>query len=468
MKEEKTMTRKSGVAQPVSAKNGSVSKLRPTTPQTGDLEPVGQLLGSLFRWSWLIAAVVAVVAGTAWVLGDTDSDDAANEATVRLGLTEQTEWPFYDVELEAGRFLATTAEFQDAVEDRVGYEVDSVGGNLPESLAVFDVTVVADSPENAVAAANVAAALMVESTVSDATKSHVLSLERADIEIADIQARIAEVEAEGTAAGEALTALYVDRDAGNDDPALSNQEFEFQTRRQEAASIHNDLGRTLVALEADRASSAAWFTGAPTLRIIREAAPGEASDSSRIPVAIAAGFGALLLASAIVVALDRRVGRVRSSWQLANVAGAPVHTELGVGPGAHLSGCGALADVIEVGGEAEQTKNEQTKSERKVLGVINLADALELEDLAQSLSAHGLDIAVVPDPNEPGPQSISLVDVSDEYRETDTPRSLSRLCDSLILFVDKQQSLSRTTAIVTQSSRNPGLLSAAVVRGAKR
>lgn len=468
MRHEEKMVQRTDVADSIPVKRRSVSKLSPTAPQTSDLEPLGLFVGSLLRWSWLIVGFVVAVASTAWLFGGSDDDETVNEATVRLGLTQETVWPFYDVELEAGRFLATTSEFKTAVEDRVGYDVGSIVGILPDSLAVFDLTVTADSPEKAVEAANVGAAVMVELTVMDVTETHALSIERSDTEIADVRARIADVEAEGAAAGEALTTLYNEMASGNDDPALLDREFELKARRQEASAIHSDLERTLVSLETARASAEAWFTGEATFRIIREAVPGEGTDSSQVPVAIASGFGALLLASAAVIALDRRVGSVRSSWQLANVAGAPVHTELSVGPGGHVAGCGALADVIEAERDSQQTGSHQLDSGLSVFGVINLSDSVELTDFAEGLSAHGLSTSVVIKLNEAGPQGVSLVDVSDEYRQADTPRSISRLCDGLILLVDKQESLASISAIVAQSSRKPGLISAAFVRDNRR
>jgi hypothetical protein len=434
----------------------SAPRFQSTASVAGDLEPISLVLGSLLRRSWLILAVAALAAGIGWTLAATDVDNSSNEATARLGLTQQTEWPFYDVELEAGRFRATTPEFRSRVEDRLGYSLISVDGTLPDSLAVFDLTVVADSPDRAVEAANVAAELMIDLATADVNEIDTTYIEQIDVDIADVQARITEFEAEGDAAGDALTALYIETGSGNDDPALFDQEFDLKETRNRAASARNDLERTLVALETERASVVVRVGGESTLRILRDAVPAEAQDSSQVPVTIAVGFVALLVGSAAAIAVDRRAGPVRSSWQLENIAGAPVHAELRVDSDHSILGCGQLADAIDAG-----LSNGQS-----VFGVINLAGAVSLDELAHGLSKHGLPSSVVAGPREAGDELIRLVDVSEEYRDDEAPRSMSRSCDSLILLVDKRQSLSATSAIVTQCTTNPGLLSAAYVRNA--
>lgn len=432
----------------------AVAVIPAVPPQPRDLAPLSLLIGSLLRRSWLIVAVAALAGGLAWLLTETGGDVETGEAVARVGLTQETPWPFYDVELESGSVLVETPEFRGELEQRVGFEIDSISGSLPEFLAVFDVTVTAASAEDAATAANEAANLVVESAGDEAARLVVEEIARIDAEIADLQTRIDAAAAETEAAAAELTEVYLLQGDGND-PDLWDQAFALEERRSRASTEGNDLLRFLTDLETERTSLQLRANPLPTFRVLRTAeATTVEPDSNRLPVSIAAAFAALVAAAVAVAIFDRRVGAVRSRWQLAHVCGATTLPDVRIERDGTIAGSGMVADVLHGG----------LDTDRKTIGIVNFTSRMNLEDFAAEVSAQGVASTLTTDPRHDSGDEVQLVDVTDEFATEDAPRRLSRSCDALLVLASKSHSLREVTNVATRGSSSPGAVLAAFVR----
>ena len=167
-----------------------------TRATRSDLEPMSLLISSLVRRSWLILGCTAAVAAGVWFLiGATEDPVDDVTATSRVGVTTEVVWPFYDVVLEHGRVMVADPAFEAELEADLGFAVESISTSIPDLLSVFNIDVVADTADHAVAAADRAADLVVERGLAEATQDTTEGIVALDAQIAELTTRIDEIRA---------------------------------------------------------------------------------------------------------------------------------------------------------------------------------------------------------------------------------------------------------------------------------
>ncbi len=425
-----------------------------TTKNRSDLEPIGLVIGSLIRRSWLIIGAAALVGVGTWLLagwGAHPTDDVT--ATSRVGITTETQWPFYDVVLEEGLVLVADDRFEGDLESELGFDIVSLTTVIPDALSVFDIKVVADTSEHAVAAANRAAEMVVERGVAATAEKNTGKIAALDTQIADLDRRIEAV----TTEMDSQTMQIVEMQASLDrqyDQELEAERVALSQERDVNQSILTDLARERSSRDTDRVTLASVGDPLAQYQVLRLAETEAASDSTRTPLTLGVTAAAILLASAVAVAWDRRSGNVRATWQLRRVCGAHAAHEIGV-HGRAVTSVGPLADQL----------HRATESDQRVIGLIDATGrGLELDSIVRELLPHGLNTTIADEPLGANDRDITFVDVTDEYSSSDAPRRRSHLCDGIVVFVDRNTRVSAASQIVDRVDVSPGLLSTVLVR----
>ena len=418
-----------------------------------DFEPLGMVLGSLLRWSWLVALLGAAAGGGSWLLASRDNDESVS-ASSRLGLTEATVWPFYDVELEAAQTILNSADFELELESLVGAELD-VASERPELLSILDIVVTADDRSTAVEGTDRAAELMVSRSLDGPAFERDAELQRLDLVIGDLEEQIATIRADLDGVIAELVVVTTER-AAADTAELRTREFLLTTERDSLARVLDDRTRDMAGRVNDR-RTAELSTPRQVLRVVRPtSADSDEPDASRA-LAIGVGAAAVLVSATAVVLLDRRRGRIRSLWQLSRIGGAQTALGLSSASGSgSISGIGELADrLYDFAGDCA-----------RVVGVIDsTASGINTEALALLLSDEGLPTAVVDRPLCSPQARISLIDLTAEYASPVASRRQSRDCDGMLLLVDAKTGIRNAAGLVDRASASAGLVAAVLVSG---
>lgn len=420
-----------------------------------ELEPMRLMISSIIRRSWLIVGCVLLVVGGTWVatgLGENTDDEVT--AVSRVGITTEVVWPFYDVVLEQGRTMVAEPDFENELEATLGFPIAQIRTMIPDALSVFDIEVVADTPDHAVEAADAAAKLVVERWLTKASEDTSEDIASLDVELAQLDGRIDEIRARIDIANAQLAEIAAAQ-AVDFDPVADEQRYAISLDRDVDQSVITDLEREHATKVGQRADLVASPVPDAAYEVLRLAESPAENSSARLPITLAAGFTALLVACAAVVAVDRRRGPVRAPWQLRQVCGADVVDEVTTRNGA-FSGTGAIADRLH-GAVAD---------DRRIIGLLDATGrGVDVSFMPQLLVEHGLTSTVRLEPEHLPGNDINFVDVSDEYETVDTPRPRSRRCDAIIVLVDGRTPVEKATSVIERAEAAPGVLTTLLLRG---
>jgi uncharacterized coiled-coil protein SlyX len=426
-----------------------------TNTTRAELEPMSLVLSSLARRAWAILLVTAGVGAATWVATGMSSDPADEvTASSRVGITQAAEWPFYDVVLEQGRMIVADPSFRADLESELGFALVDLRTVIPDKLSVFDIEAVADTPDHAVAAADRAAQLVIERADAAALEQATARVASLDIEIADLDARIAELEAEIAAQTARITEIGALQATGDATIAENEEGYTVTTARDVNQMLVSDLERERASKIGERTTASATPVPEPEYQVLGLAETPDEDSSARLPITIAAALAAFLAACTAVVVIDRRIGRVRTAWQLRHVCGAPDADEV-VAAGSSLRGAGVLADHLHRAAENDQ----------RVIGVVDGTQrGVDLQLVSRQLTEHGLTTSFTNVPARVPGDDISFVDVTDEYATLDTPRRLSRQCDAVLVMVDTRTPVREASSLIERSAASPGVLTTLLVR----
>ncbi len=256
------------------------------------------------------AALVGGVAAFAAVQTTAETTDEQYTAVVELGVTQEVDWPFFDVVFEEAVLAAE--EQHPAVEALLGDSLVEYTVDQPEALLLIEIIVVADTPEDAIAGAD-AAGELASSALEDGRRrpleETIEVLEARAIEVAD-ERSVAEIEL--AAALEAAT-------SAEDDAAL----LPISDDASDARSRLNDANSALRSLEADLASRRLELSLLqPQVGVVGRTTP-EAVATAESNKALVIGIGAAAAMWLAGVALVRSLGRVHSVAQASTELGVP-------------------------------------------------------------------------------------------------------------------------------------------------
>lgn len=437
---------------------------------TRDVQPLGAILRTLLRRSWLIVLVGVAVFLLALGISSPPANDA--EATTRIGLTNEVVWPFYDAARDRLEIHLTEPGFDTEIEQAIDAELIDLTMVIPANQAFVEVTAVADDGETAAAAATIAAERLVERSVS-AEEARLTSLiSDLDDESADLGAEADELARQMEANLEEQEALVGDATpegvAGATRLQSTYRQLELQRdgvyQEQLAVQAESaDLGRELRSVQ-------------PEAEVLRRAEITEASSTARPwATALLAGLAAAMVTGLLVIILEREFGRIRTPWHASSLAGADVMGHITV-TDRGTEGVAVVADHVL----------DELARRNRVVGVTGTSEpsgAPTIELLAGQLPAWGLTVLSVQgptatvDPTSTGidairiedlrsidelegvaefidaevKQDLVLVDLDGEYDADDRFRLRSRICGGIILVA--VEGVSRAPALRATAGR---------------
>jgi hypothetical protein len=427
--------------------------MTPTSAPGTDLQPISLVVGSIVRRAWVIGTVTALVAAAAWIgfgLGQDATDDRT--ATTRVGVTTAVVWPYFDVARERARALVESPEFETQLESELGYPVEGISTAVPDMLSVFDISVVADTADHAVEAADRAADLIVDIGIERQSADTEAQIAALDQQIAELDTTVNTAQAAVDAANQRLSEI-AEQQAAEFDQVLQEENFAIAMQRDvdQARLIDSDRERT-GKINARRTLSEA-APAAAEYEVLPRTADPRTSTSPRLPLTLALAFVALIVSSVVVVIWDRRRGLLRHPWQLRQVCGAPAVDSL-VADDEPAQQTAALADRIHVARARGAS----------VFGVVDATGrGMSAEALAQGLSDQGIACVVADEPITDPDALVTLVDVTDEHGSAQATRTRTRDCDGVVLLVDGATTIATAKALVQRCSLTPGIVSSLMV-----
>lgn len=282
-----------------------------------------------------VAVLTGVVVGAAAWLG-TAPDVGTVEASGRIGLTDEVQWPFYDAVRTQVEVAVESEEAASRAAAAAGSPVE-IAAAMDPNQAFVDVTGVAGDAEAArsgVDAAMVWAAEAASAAVADqdAQQRDRLMAQRDEYQqrIEQLGTRIDEL-----AAGEAAAGASGD----------TAEELRLRARRSAEEQVRNELLRLVTGVEDDLLEMERGLED-PLARatVIRPAAAETATAGvPRLLLAAAVGLGAAGLAGLANVLLDRRRGPVGAPRYLRELLGLPSAIEYRGHHGAARAGAEVLA-----------------------------------------------------------------------------------------------------------------------------
>jgi hypothetical protein len=311
----------------------------------GDI-PLGAVITDLLKWSWLALLCALLLAGSVAMIVSVDRKPPTS--TVLLGLTEEVEWPRYEVVRE--RVLSRLhPELIGEVKQTLlpGDSLGDVDGALLMDEGSILITVRASSDRAAVDSARQLAARLVADerealTASDASElqAHQADLERLQAELALDEQALQEALLLEAAANDTVGALPEGQRA---EALVAAQQARLarelvEVRVKEAVSRRAVLQATISQL------SRRLEGGVSTVEIVRQPRLEDASTAGRGAPILLAGITGLVLGVLIArLAISRR-GRIRRADVVAALTGGPV-VALDSGQASWERGAAAVADL---------------------------------------------------------------------------------------------------------------------------
>ncbi len=342
--------------------------------QRSEYAPVSQSTG--LKWvvlTGLKAMPIALVAGalafaavmTLSAAGNTESA----VTTARIGLTDEVNWPFFDPVIARTSQLASADELSATLQTQFGDTPFVISTDVPDQLAaIIDIVVEADDEQTAEAVAEAAATWIVE----NGNNERRAKLESVTVALAESIAALDTNLAESAVlADQAAAAVAVSTDPAVTESLrrqlrLTNDEIDaFQKTKLD---LENELGATQRQLE----------VLAPETMIANVTTDVTTTGES-LPMAVAVGIGAALVAILAFLIFQREHGRISSTDQLREVLGV----DAGTFP--------AAPGTVPLAGMFRQLAKNRTSIVGVEHGSTNLGSA---EDIAHELEMLGFSARV--------------------------------------------------------------------------
>ena len=433
--------------------DGYQTKGRPGQPAARDVQPLGAIIRTVMRRAWLIVLVGAAVFGA--VLYSSSSANETTRATVRVGLTSEVVWPFYDATRDRLELYLTEAGFDTEIEDAVGGEVDELIMSIPANQAYVEITAVAANATTAAEAATTAAARLSERTITTQQERLTAEIDALRTEISDLANQVDELNAQIQSNLDQQDQLRGDLAAGTELARLAGELQSLELQRdsylEEQLNLTNQrdtLSRQLASVQ-------------PEAELLRRAEVTEPSATARPwATAVLAGLVASLVTAVAVIVLERELGVVRTPWHAEAMTRLPIVGHI-TRRGDDLTGLASTADtlleylargsrvvgmvggpqasaeatigllarrlpdwgltVLAVEGPEAAAGPRQLLSGADLVRIEDLRSLDELEDLASFID------------NE-AKQDLVLVDLDGDYETDDAFRLRSRICGGVVVI----------------------------------
>ncbi len=389
-------------------------------PAARDVQPLGAIIRTVVRRAWLIGLIGAAV--FTLVLLSSSAATSTTRATVRVGLTSEVVWPFYDATRDRLELYLTEAGFDTEIEDAIGGEIDELTMSIPANQAFVEITATAADGATAGDAATMAAQRLSERTVSTQQDRLTGEIDALRTEISDLGNQVDELNVEIQANLDQQDLLRGDVGAGIELARLGVDFRSLELQRDSYLEEQLTLTNQLDTLNRQLASVQ------PEAQLLRRAELTEPDASARPwAKAILAGLAASMVSAVAVIVLERELGIVRTPWHAEAMTQTSTFghiTEGDDGP----TGLAATADELL----------EHLAQGTRVIGLAGSGDApaeATIDLLARRLPDWGLTVLAVEGPESKGTER-NMPDSADLIR-IENLRSLDELED-IATFIDDE------------------------------
>ncbi len=450
--------------------DGYQTKGRAGQPAARDVQPLGAIIRSVLRRAWLIGLVGAAV--FALVAMSSAAETSTARATVRVGLTSEVVWPFYDATRDRLELYLTEAGFDTEVEEAIGGEIDELTMSIPANQAFVEVTAVADDGATAAEAVTVAAQRLSERTISTQQDRLTEEIDALRTAITDLGNQVDELNLQIQDNLDQQDLLRGDIAAGTELARLGAEFQSLELQRdsylEEQLTLTNQLDTFTRQLGSVQ----------PEAELLRRAEVTEPATATRPwAKALLAGLAAAMVTAVAVIVLEREVGLVRTPWHAATMTRLPVFGHVTRGED-DLTGLAATADQLL----------EHLAQGTRVIGLaggVEIPAEATIDLLARRLPDWGLTVLAVEGPESTGEgrhipdsadlirikdlrsldeledvatfiddeakQDLVLVDLDGDYESEDAFRLRSRICGGVVVVAAEGRT--RAPALRTRASR---------------
>jgi hypothetical protein len=450
--------------------DGYQTKLPPGQPGARDVQPLGAIIRTVLRKAWIIGLVGA--AAFALVARSSSTPTGTARATVRVGLTSEVVWPFYDATRDRLELYLTEAGFDAEIEEGIDGEIAELTMSIPANQAFVEITAVADNGETAAAAATFAAQLLSERSIS--TQQDRLSDDSDSLRtaISDLANLVDELNLQIQINLDQQDPLRGDLGAVTELARLGAELQSLELQRDSFLEEQLTLTNQLDTLTRQLASVQ------PEAELLRRAEVTEPAAAQRPwAKALFAGLAASMVAAVAVIILDREFGRVRTPWHAEAMTRIPTFGHITEGEN-DLTGLAATADrllehlahgtrviglsgsedasaeatidllarrlpdwsltVLGVEGPASHGTRRSMPESADLIRIADLRSLDELEDIAGFI-------------DDEAKQDLVLVDLDGDYETEDAFRLRSRICGGIVVIA--AQGRTRAPALRARTSR---------------
>jgi hypothetical protein len=361
----------------------------------------------------IVAASLLAATAAGWLLSQ---GAPTPQARARVGLTTAVQWPFYDVVREQLATRVESPEFALKVSGETNAKGLAFTSTAPEQQAFVDITATASTRNQAVDAANSAAALLVADSRDRRTRENVDALKPLESRLIEVNESIRTIDATISALVEVDARLNAARAVAAPTPAaareLAETEAKLETARSSrgaATSERAELQSRIDRIKLDSRSAV------PEVEVLRPAVVATTGRSLVVPGAIAAGLLGLGLGALLATLWDRDRGRLRTTRQF-TASGLTSLGILDVEPMHAVDDPASRAAALDLFDRAAAARAMS-------IGVVatDAHDSIAtVNALARTLLAAGYDIAEVHAEHHSTP--VSLLDISSDIESlTDPP-----------------------------------------------
>lgn len=286
------------------------------------LSSVRDIARTLVRYGWMVL-VPMVAAGFVMSRRAVSTDDAT--ARMRLGLTQEIVWPFYDAARDRIQSMIHDPATLEAVRARLGASADivSVSAEVPQQQAFVDVIVRSRTAAGATAGVEALSSYVIEQNEARHQADLITRKDAAQRQMDEIQAEIDQANTELETIDTRLGELQPETAIPIPQSVVMDEWRKTLDRRDELSQRRGiDISRTAVVQQELDLVSRKLGVSAPEVEVVQTPiVASQESKRSDLGLSLLAAGLAGLFGACVALVYDTRWARLRSARHIRNGAG---------------------------------------------------------------------------------------------------------------------------------------------------